>query len=100
MTPESQQLARADTADAILQHPLIQEALNDYEQRLIEAWRNSKASEGKEREELHRMLQAQAHFRAYLTQVLVTGKMIRAKVRKPTLQERATDSLRRLAGRT
>ena len=53
-----------------------------------------------EREELHRMLQAQAHFRAYLTQVLVTGKMIRAKVRKPTLSERAKDSLRRLAGTT
>lgn len=97
---EAAHLARADTADAILQHPLIQEALNDYEQRLIEAWRNSKARAHQEREELHRMLQAQAHFRAYLTQVLVTGKMIRAKVRKPTLSERATDSMRRLAGRT
>ena len=94
MTPETQHIARADTADAILQHPLIQEALNDYEQRLIEAWRNSKARAHQEREELHRMLQAQAHFRAYLTQCIVTGKLIRAKVRKPTLMEQARSLVR------
>ena len=95
---EQEQLARADTADAILQHPLIQEALNDYEARLTEAWRNSKARASQEREELHRMLQAQAHFRAYLTNVMTTGKLIRAKVRRNPL-ERATDSLRTLVRR-
>jgi len=88
---ETQQLARADAADAILQHPLVSEALNDYEKRLVEAWQNSKARAHQEREELHRMLQAQAHFKAYLTQVLVTGRLIRAKVRRPTLVERARE---------
>lgn len=91
-------LARADDADALLQHPLIAEALNHYESELVSAWRNSKARAHQEREELHRMLQAQAHFRAYLTQVLVTGKLIRAKVRKPGPMERAADSMRSLVG--
>ena len=95
---EAESLARADNADAILQHPLINEALNDYEQRLIEAWKTSKARAHAEREELHRMLQAQAHFRAYMTQVLVTGKLIRAKVRRPTPWDRVTDTVRSLKG--
>lgn len=95
---DAEKLARADNADAILQHPLIQEALNDYEQRLTEAWRNSKARAAQEREELHRMLQAQAHFRAYLQNVVTTGRLIRAKVR-PTPFERAADSLRSLVRR-
>lgn len=91
---ETQALARADAADAILQHPLVNEALNDYEQRLIEAWKNSKARAHAEREELHRMLQAQAHFRGYLQQVVVTGKLIRAQVRKPTAMQRVRDKVR------
>lgn len=86
-------LARADTADALLSHPLLTEALNDYEQRLTEAWKTSKPRAHAEREELHRMLQAQAHFRAYLTQVVVTGKLIRAKVRKPSAMERAREAI-------
>lgn len=88
---EAEQLARASAADAILQHPLLMEALNDYERTLVETWRSSKPREAKEREELHRMLQAQAHFRAYLTQVVVTGKLIRAKVKKPTQWDRIKD---------
>lgn len=95
MTTEQQALARADTADALLQHPLIAEALNHYEQELVSVWKNSKARAHQEREELHRMLQAQAHFRAYLTQVLVTGKLIRAKVRRPSPMERAAETVRR-----
>lgn len=92
---EREALARADAAEAILHHPLVSEALTNYEQELITAWRNSKARAHQEREELHRMLQAQAHFRAYLTQVIVTGKLIRAKVRQPTLVERARSLVRR-----
>ena len=99
MTTEAQHLARADAADAILQHPLVNEALNDYEQRLIEAWKTSKARAHAEREELHRMLQAQAHFREYLVQTIVTGKLIRAKVRKPSPMERAADKIRALVRR-
>lgn len=95
---ETQALARADAADAILQHPLMQEALNDYEQRLIEAWKNSKARAHAEREELHRMLQAQAHFRAYLQQVVTTGKLIRAQVRKPSPLQRVKDKVRGVWG--
>lgn len=92
---EAQHLARADTADAILQHPLITEALNDYEAKVTEAWKTSKPRDAAGREELHRMLQAQAHFREYLTQIVVTGKLIRAKVRQPTLTERARSLVRR-----
>ena len=95
MTNDTQALARADAADAILQHPLIAEALGHYEQELITAWRTSKASAHKEREELHRMLQAQAHFRGYLMQTVVTGKLIRAKVRQPTVLERGRSLVRR-----
>lgn len=94
MTPESQHLARADAADAILHHPLITEALDHYEHTLIEAWKTSKARAGHEREELHRMLQAAGHFRAYLSQVIVTGKLIRAKVRPPGPMERAVEAAR------
>lgn len=95
MSNEREALARADAADALLQHPLISEALNHYEQSLIEAWKTSKARDAVGREELHRMLQAQAHFRSYLTEVFVTGKLIRAKVRTPTLTERAKALVRR-----
>ena len=95
---ETQALARADAADAILQHPLIEEALNDYQERLIEAWKNSKARAHPEREELHRMLQASEHFRAYLRQVVVTGKLIRAQVRKPTAVQRLKDKARSVWG--
>lgn len=91
---ETQSLARADAADAILQHPLIDEALTDYQERLIEAWRNSKARAHQEREELHRMLQASEHFRAYLTRVVTKGKMIRAQVRKPSMAQRVLNKFR------
>ncbi|MCK6432000.1 MAG: hypothetical protein L6Q68_03055 [Aquabacterium sp.] len=94
MTPDTQHLARADAADAILQHPLIIEALNDYERTLTDAWKQSKARAAHEREELHRMLQAAGHFRAYLTQVIVTGKLIRAKTRPASPMERALDAAR------
>lgn len=93
------ELARADAADAILTHPLIAEALDNYEQELIEAWKNSRNGAQDDREKLHQMHQAAAHFRAYLQQVVTTGKLIRAKVRPPTLAERATDRVRALTGR-
>lgn len=86
-------LARADAADGILQHPLIQEALTDYERTITEAWKNSKPRDAVDREKLHQMLTAQAHFRAYLTQVIVTGKLVRAKTRQ-TLPERIKDAFR------
>lgn len=98
MNTDTQQLERADIADALLSHPLLPEALNDYEQRLVEAWKTSKARAHADREELHRMLQAQAHFRAYLTQVIVTGKLIRAKARKPGPLERAREAISSLTG--
>ena len=88
MTTEHQHLARADAADAILSHPLIAEALTNYELELIEAWKTSKNGAQADREKLHQMLQAQAHFKAYLSQVVTTGKLIRAKVRPPSLTER------------
>ena len=89
-----QQVARAHDADAILQHPLIAEALADYEATLTEAWKNSKAKEGPEREELHRMLRAHAHFREYLTQVVVTGQLIKAQVRKASPLQRVKEAIR------
>ncbi len=85
---ETKDLARADAADAILSHPLIAEALSNYEAELIEAWKTSRNGAQGDREKLHQMFQAQAHFKAYLSQIVVTGKQIRAKVRAPTLQER------------
>jgi hypothetical protein len=90
---EREQIARADSADALLQHPLIAEALDNYEKELTQAWRNSKPKDAQGREELHRMLLAAAHFRAYLTAVIDSGKVIRARVHQQTLMERARERL-------
>lgn len=92
---ERETIARADDAEAILGNPLIAEALDSYEQELVAAWKNSKSGDAAGRESIHRMLQAQAHFRAYLLQVVTTGKLVRAKVRPPTIMERAKGLIRR-----
>jgi hypothetical protein len=93
MTTEREHLARADNADAILSHPLISEALDSYEKDLTEAWKTSKNGDREGREKLHQMLQAAAHFRAYLQQTVTTGKLIRAKVKPAPM-----DRLRRVVG--
>jgi len=94
-TDERLALARADSADAILQHPLIAEALDHYEQELTQTWRNSKPRDAQGREELHRMLLAAAHFRAYLQATLDNGKVVQARLRQQTLLEKAQERLQR-----
>lgn len=92
---DREKLNRADSADAILSHPLIAEALDSFEQEVTKAWQSSKAKDQQGREELYRLLQASGHFRAYLQQVAMTGKLIRYEAqRQQTLMERAHNLLR------
>lgn len=92
---ERQAIERADTAHALLAHPIVAEALDHYEQELTQAWRNSKPRDAQGREELHRMLRAAAHFRAYLQATVDNGKVVQARVRQQTLMEKAQERLQR-----
>lgn len=92
---EREAIQRGGDADVLLQHPLITEALDRYEQELTQAWRNSKPKDAQGREELHRMLHAAAHFRAYLQAVTDNGKVVETRIRELTMWEKAQERLQR-----
>lgn len=85
---EREHLQRADHAQALLEHPLLKEALEHYETEITEAWKTQNASPA-DRERLHQMLKAAQHFRRYLQSTVETGQLIRAKVMPSPLRRAA-----------
>ena len=83
---DTQSLARAATADAILQHPLIAEALQHFENEVTTAWKNSNPSDADGHQKLRNLLEAHRQFTAYLQQTIATGRLIKAM---PTRIDRA-----------
>lgn len=83
---EREALARASAADAVLQHPLINEALDAYELELTKAWQNSPQKAVEDREALKAMHTAARHFRDYLQTVKDTGALIKARPLPSTIQ--------------
>ena len=83
---DTQSLARAATADAILQHPLMAEALQHFEDEVTAAWKNSSPSDAEGHQKLRNLLEAHRQFTAYLQQTIATGTLIKAL---PTRMDRA-----------
>ncbi len=83
---ENHHLARAAMADAILQHPLIAEALQKFEDEVTTAWKNSNPSDVEGHQKLRNLLEAHRQFSAYLQQTITTGRLIKAL---PTRLDRA-----------
>ena len=83
---DNEALSRAANADAILQHPLIAEALQNFEDEVTKAWKNSNPSDAEGHQKLRNLLEAHRMFAAYLQQTIATGRLIKAL---PTRLDRA-----------
>jgi len=83
---DDQLLIRANEARQLLESSLLQEALDHYEQEIIQAWKTSPLRDEEGQRKLRLMLDAQAKFRSYLTNTLQSGKL--AKVIEPTITDR------------
>lgn len=70
-------LVRANRAREALENPVLQEALDHYEQELVLAWKKSPQRDQDGRERLHLMLTAHRAFREYLENTLESGKLAR-----------------------
>lgn len=83
-----QQIADGNTADAILQHPLIQQALEAYEQELTQQWQQSAPQDAQLREELHRRLKAATAFKQHLLRTIQAGQLLRDRVSRGPMLDR------------
>jgi hypothetical protein len=79
-------LVRANRAKEALENPLVQEALDHYEQEIVSQWKASPLRDADGREKLRLMLEAHKHFKTFLTSTLESGAL--AKVIQPTLPHR------------
>lgn len=83
-------IKRADRADAILNDPLISEALGHWEQEITEAWKNSNPSDADAHRNLRSLLEASRRLRKYLETLSQTGKLIKAA---PTRTQRIRERI-------
>lgn len=94
MTDQEAQLRRevqrGANAQALIDNPLMIEALDAYENEIVNQWKTSPLRDADGREKLRLMLDAATKFRAYLLTTADTGKLASA-----TIQEKR-DPLTRL----
>jgi hypothetical protein len=70
-------LIRANRAKEALENPLVQEALEHYEQEIVTAWKNSPLRDVEGRERLRVMLETHRAFREFLQNTMESGKLAR-----------------------
>lgn len=93
MTDERQSLNRAAKAQEALENPLIAEALTAWELEITEAWKTSPLRDAEGREKLRLLLEAAQAFRLHLTNVMETGKLLKAPLPQPSIWHRARQTL-------
>lgn len=70
-----QEVSRGAQAAELLEHPLLVEALETYEKRVIEQWMNTTPRDVDDRERLYQMLLASKSFQHELKTHIETGKL-------------------------
>ena len=75
MGNKGEEIARADQAKQILEHPLYVEALATVKQALVQYLLDTKVAEEVERDRLYITIKALALVNQHITSVLETGKL-------------------------
>lgn len=75
-----QEVSRGHEADRILRSPLWSEAWEEYEGKIMAAWRASSAKASQERETLWLAFQLCQKIKGHIESVMVTGKMAQKQV--------------------
>jgi hypothetical protein len=75
------EVARGAQAGELLDNPLIVEALDAYENEIVQLWKTSPLRDVEGREKLRQMLDAATKFRAYMMTTVETGKLAKAQIR-------------------
>lgn len=85
MTPE-QEIAVADEAKALLEHPIIKDFLETERVKWMQAWITSPARDAEGREHIWRHYKAAEAFEARLRALVDTGKMAQMQLEKANAQ--------------
>jgi len=89
------EVQRGADAQALLDNPLLSEALAAFEQEITDQWKKSPLRDVEGREKLRLMLEASAKFSAYLLTTANTGKLAVESIRqKRTVAQRVSDWMR------
>lgn len=89
------EVQRGADAQALLDNPLLSEALAAFEQEITDQWKKSPLRDVEGREKLRLMLEASAKFSAYLLTTANTGKLAVATIQqKRTVAQRVSDWMR------
>ena len=84
---------RGRQAQDLLEHPLLQEALQTLRSEFKEAWANSPARDSEGREKLWQLHALVGKFESHLTQVLQTGQLARLQLEEQSRLERMTEKM-------
>lgn len=98
LTPE-QQIARGEHAKRLLDDPLLQEAMRETRQAVIDAWAALPVENKAQAEELKRLLWAANQFEAVFTSLVGGAQIIRSELLLDTnMQIKAEAVQRRING--
>ena len=89
-----QECDRARQAAAVIESPVYQEAMESYEQRLMEEWQNSPARDTEGREKIWLMIKTAKTVRRNLEELMETGKLATIQLE----QERAREQRQQSSG--
>lgn len=84
---------RGRQAQDLLEHPLLQEAMEILRSEFKEAWANSPARDSEGREKLWQLHAMVGKFESHLTQVLQTGKLARLQIEEQTRMDRFKEKM-------
>lgn len=88
---------RARQAQELAEHPLFQEALQQYRERLMQEWADSPARDTEGRERLWLMQKTVGVVESHLRQLMETGRLASLQLaQRRSLAQRARDSLQGL----
>jgi hypothetical protein len=96
MTNEEKE-ARGREALALMNNPVLKEALDKIKTDVIDKWANTPAKDSDTREWLWRHFQVAGHFESLLQEVMNTGKLATdaLKMQKPNVLQGAFDYIRK-----
>lgn len=80
------EVQRGADAQALLDNPLMLEAIQAYEDEITNLWKTSPLRDVEGREKLRLMLEASSKFRAYMVTTVETGKLATAQIKTATQQ--------------
>ena len=83
------EVQRGADAQALLDNPLLTEALEAFEKEITDQWKKSPLRDVEGREKLRLMLEASAKFSAYIKAAADTGKLAVEQIRQKSAMDRA-----------